>query len=385
MKYLVILFLFLFIACKPSPEKADKVNTLALEKLQNSIDSLYKTKIGAAKPGASLLIAYDGEMLIGKGYGLRDVEHKKPMTQSTNVRMASVSKQFTALAVLSLVDKGLLKLNDSINKFWPYPVFKGITVEHLLNHTSGLADYETPYFLTNWDKTKVVENRDVLKWLSTNPKPIFEAGAKWEYCNTAYLVLALLVEKVSGEDFTAYAKENVFKKAGMENTTFYNLAKPVEIPERAYCYDKDSLGNWQKIDGYFMNGILGDGAVYTSVNDFFIYDNALRKKSIVSKAMHELIFKPSSMALSENSYEFNFLNNAEEKYGMGWFLTEDIALHTGSWNGTRTIVVKELKRPLTIAIFQNFASSEVRTELVEATYALVDDYLKNTANNTYNK
>ena len=378
MKNVLLLFVFLCVACKSSPDKVEpSKSTAALEELQLSVDALFNDKIGENKPGASLLIAYDGEMLIGKGYGLRDLEQQMPMTQSTNVRMASVSKQFTALAILSLVDKGLLSLNDPISKFWPYPVFKDITVQHLLNHTSGLADYEEPYFLKDWDKTKVVENKDILEWLETNPAPIFEVGTQWEYCNTAYLVLALLVEKVSGEEFSAYAQENVFKKAGMDHTTFYNLAKPVEISERAYCHDKDSLGNWQKIDGYFMNGVLGDGAVYTSVNDYFKYDNALRNQSIVSKEMHALIFKPSTMPLAENSYDFDFLNNAEEKYGMGWFLTDEFALHTGSWNGTRTIVLKEFKRPLTIAIFLSFASSEIRNELIEATYALVDDYLEN--------
>ena len=253
-------------ACASPPDKEDKVDSVAFEILQTSIDSLFHANIGENEPGAAVLVAYKGEMLIGKGYGLRDLENKEPITTSTNFRMASISKQFTALCVLSLIDKGLLSLDDPIDKFWPYPVFKNITVEHLLNHTSGLGDYEE-VFLNEWDRSIIVENKHILDWLSTNPKPLFEPGKGWEYCNTAYLVLALLVEEVSGEEFSLYAKKNVFEKAGMKNTNFYNLAKPIDIKERASCYEKDSLGNWKKVDGIFFNGILGDGAVYTQVHN----------------------------------------------------------------------------------------------------------------------
>ena len=384
MKNIAFILFIVLIGCKSLTNKIVVSNLAELEKLKTNIDFLFNSQINKNAPGASLLVSYNSEMLIGKGYGLRDVNGKHPITSKTNIRMASVSKQFTALCILSLVDNGILNLNDSLNKYWNYPVFKNITIEHLLNHTSGIADYEE-YFNENWDRNEIVENKNILEWLSTNPSPVFEVGKKWEYSNTAYIVLALLVEKVSGKEFSSYAQENVFQKAGMENTTFFNLAKPVEIKERAFCYDKDSLGNWKKIDGFYMNGVLGDGAVYTSINDFHKYNNALQEQSIVSKNMHELIFKPSSMVLPEDEkYQFGFLKGMDERYAMGWFLTKDIALHTGSWNGTRTIVMKEFERPLTIAIFLNFASSDTRTKLIEETYKLVDEYIKTTANNVYN-
>jgi CubicO group peptidase (beta-lactamase class C family) len=380
---LIIAFAFLLISCKNSNDKKAETNSTNLKELEVKIDSLFNSKIGINDPGAALLIAHNNEMIIGKSYGLRDLETKTPITINTNIRMASLSKQFTALCVLSLVDNGLLSLNDSISKFWDYPVFENITVEHLINHTSGIADFEA-YFDNNWDRSKIVENKDILEWLATNPKPIFETGKDWKYSNTAYLVLALLVEKVSGEKFSDFAKNNIFDKAGMKETNYFSRAHPIEIKERAFCYEKDSLENWKKADGYYLNGVMGDGAVYTNIVDFLNYSNALNQQSIVSKEMHELIFKPSSMALQKNLYEFNFLNNAEEKYGMGWFLTKDIALHTGSWIGTRTIVVKELDRPLTIAIFLNSASSDTRTILIEETYKFVDEYIKTNANNMYN-
>ena len=375
-KYYFILICALYVSCKGANDTKEVTRTQDLEQLKQQVDSLFNEQINSDGPGAALLVSYDGEMLIGKGYGLRKLKTKEPITKSTNMRMGSVSKQFTDLSLLNLVDKGLISLNDTVYKFWPYAVFKNITVMQLINHTSGIADYEAA-FMNDWDRSKVVENKDVLDWLATNPTPRFKPGEQWEYSNTAYLVLALLTEKLSGKNFAAYAKEAVFEKAGMKNTNFYSLAHPIAIKERAFCYEKDSLGYWEEVDGFFLNGVMGDGAVYTNVMDYFAYDQALRNKVIVSDNMHQLLFKPSSKALPEEAkYPFGFLKSKEEHYAMGWFVTEDIALHTGSWNGTRTIVVRDLERPLTIAIFMNSAQTETRSILIEHTYNLLDAYLK---------
>jgi len=376
---LIIAIVILSTSCKNTRDEKVETKSTSLVELEVRIDSLFTSNIEKNEPGAAVLVSHNQEMIIGKGYGLRDLETKTPITINTNMRMGSVSKQFTALCILSLVDKGLLSLNDPIHDYWEYPVFKSITVNQLINHTSGIADYVS-HFDNNWDRNTIVVNKDVLEWLATNPEPLFESGKDWKYSNTGYIVLALLVEKISGEKFDTYAKRNIFDKANMQESNYYNLANPIEIQERAFCYEKDSSNIWIKADGNYMNGVMGDGAVYTSINDFHNYNNALEKQSIVTKEMHKLIFKPSSMALKENFYEFNFLKNAEEKYGTGWFLTKDIALHSGSWIGTRTIVLKEFNRPLTIAIFLNSASSDTRTKLTEETYKLVDEYIKTTAN-----
>lgn len=377
MRILTLLLLIIVFSCKTSSEKKEEPQSTSVQGLETQLDSLFNTYISPDDPGAALMVAYDGEMLVGKGYGIRDLESKAPITKNTNMRMASVSKQFTNLSLLTLVDQGKLSLNDTVYKFWPLEVFKNITVTQLINHTSGLADYEEA-FKTDWDRTKVVENKDILHWLGTNPASRFDPGEKWEYSNTAYIVLALLTEKLSGRDFATYAKEAVFEKAGMKNTNYFSLAHPIAIKERSFCYVKDSLGSWKKVDGYFMNGVLGDGAVYTSITDYYAYDQALRNRTILSDSLHQIIFKPSSMPLPENAkYPFSFLNGAEESYGMGWFITDDIALHTGSWNGTRTIVVRNRNKPLTIAIFMNSGEGDTRSKLIEGTYKLVTDYLKN--------
>jgi len=365
MKILYIVLTIIFISCKSASNKEIETKSFELEKLQASIDSLFNSEVGQNEPGAAILVSYDGEMIIGKGYGLRDVENNEPITASTNMRMASLSKQFTALCILSLIDKGMLSLNDEAYSYLPYPIFKKRTIEHLLNHTSGLPDYYE-YFERNWDKSKIVENKNVLNWLSTNPDPVFEPGKKWEYSNTAYLMLALIVEESSGTEFSKYAKENVFMKAGMLRTNYFNLAQPIEVPERAYCYEKDSLGHFSMVDGFYMNGIMGDGAVYTSVNDYFKYDLALRNETIVSSKTHELIFKPSST---------HQVDGVDRHYAMGWGVTDSTAVHSGGWFGTNTYVKRYLNRPLTFAIFMN-RNTLWENDLIGKADSLIVEYLK---------
>lgn len=381
MRVIFLIFILAFVSCN-SPSNKKKV---ALEQFQISVDSLFNSKIEANQPGAGLLVAYDGEMLIGKGFGLRDMVNKIPITSSTNMRTGSVTKQFTALAVLNLIEKGMLSLNDSVTKFFPYPVFEHIKIYNLLNHTSGIADYEE-YFIAKGDRSKIIENEDVLNWLSTNPEGSFEPGQGWEYSNTGYIVLALLVEKISGQEFSEYTKENVFEKSGMQKTNFFSLAHPIDFEERAFCYAKDSTNHWEKVDGFFMNGLMGDGAIFTSMNDYFQFDNAIRNNSLIKKDLHNFIFEQDQALIPKEDWSNDFFKDypfSEERiyYNYGWFRNEHTAFHTGGHYGTRTMVVHDLKRPLTIAVFLNSNQAEIRKEVVIGTYNLADEYLKTIGSN----
>ncbi len=372
---LTIGYFIIITSCSTPTNKVSDQAQISFEQLQANIDSLFHAEIGSDKPGAAVLIAYDGNLLMGKGYGLSDLDNNEHITPSTNMRMASVSKQFTALTMLSLVDKGMVSLQDTLYSYWPYKVFENITIDQLINHTSGLPDYEEA-FMRNWDRTRVATNQDVLNWLATDPTLLSVPGSTFQYSNTAYLVLALLIEKISGQDFPSYAQSEIFTKAGMAQTNYYSLANPIDIQERAYCYEKDSLDEWAKVDGFFLNGVVGDGAIYTNIEDYFEYDQALRANSVLSEHIHQLIFQPSSPTGSYGrDHGFTFVERSEEVYyGMGWFLIGDIAFHGGGWYGTRTIVIRELERPLTIAIFRNSDQSPIG--LLNATYEWVNKYLR---------
>jgi len=337
---------------------------MKLEQLSSSIDSLFNAEIGENEPGAAILVSDNGKMIIGKGYGLRDLESKQPITASTNMRIASVSKQFTALTILSLVDEGKLSLSDSVYAMFPYETFKDVTVEQLINHTSGLADAEEAFF-KEWDSTKIAENKDVLDWYAKEDRSITKPGEKYQYNNGIYEFIPSIVEKISGQEFAKFAKEKVFDKAGMKNTNFFNLADPIQIEERAACYEKDSLGNWKKVDGHFLNGLLGAGGIYTSVHDYFQYDLALRNKTILSEAMHEIIFKPSST---------HQVDGVDRHYAMGWMVTDTEACHDGGWFGTIAYTKRYLGRPLTYAIFIN-QDTLFRTGLAQKVDSLINQYI----------
>lgn len=359
--------LIFFFSCKSTIHKKAVTDTTKLKQLKTSIDSLYNSEIEKNAPGAALLVSYNGKILIEKGYGLQNLDTKKPITKYTNFRMASLSKQFTALAILSLIDKDKLSLNDNVYRFFPFETFKDVTIQQLLNHTSGIADAENIFF-KEWKSEKNVTNQDFLEWYSKENRKISKPGVKYKYNNGAYAILPLIVEKISGQKFEYFTKENVFTKAGMKNTNFFNPEAPIKIKEKAHCHQKDSLEKWNRVNQHFLNGVLGAGGVYTNINDYFQYDLTLRNKTLFSKSStHQLIFKPTAQVTPVDSDNFY--------YAMGWFVNENIAGHLGSWFGTNTSVRKDLKKPLTIAIFMN-RNTLFKSELINKTESLIYDYLK---------
>jgi CubicO group peptidase (beta-lactamase class C family) len=364
MKKLLLLLVLATIACKSPNEKTESTK---LEAFKAAVDSILNVSLNPDEPGIAVLVAFNGEMLIGKGYGVRDIETAELLTASTNMEMASVSKQFTALAILSLVDKGKLSLNDEVFTFFPYETFKNVTVKQLINHTSGIEDAEEA-LIKDWDSTKVATNADILKWYSLKNRKNNKAGQVFQYNNGAYEVLPLIVEKVSGEKYEDYIKENVFKKAGMKSTIAFNLNSPVAIDERAFYYTKDSLGTWNKMDGHPFTGILGAGGIYTNVDDYFNYDNALRDNSIFSKEIHNLIFENNDSIKADRSMHANL------SYTMGWFVNDSIAEHSGSWYGVNTFTKRYLKIPLTIAVFGN--RDDVSRELIAKIDSLSVQFVK---------
>lgn len=344
------------------------------EELQAALDSVFMSEIGAREPGAGILISYNGQAIISKGYGLENISSGSPISPETNFRMASVSKQFTALAVLTLVDNGQLNLDDPVNKLLGISGMEGVQVHHLLNHTSGIPVYDN-YFENEWNVAPVAENSHVLSWYHINNEPTFEPGSKWEYSNGAYNLLATIVESVSGQPFHIYTRENVFEPMGMKATNYFNLAHPINIPNRAYCYEEVE-GKWNQVDGNKLNGLVGEGAVYTSLRDYGMYEHALRTKSGMSQNIMGNLFQINQTPIVDAESTFPFVEGNPVWYHNGWFVSNDVAFHAGGWKGTSTFVMRGLKSPLTIAVFRN--SNEDASHLVSQAYLLTKSYLKHT-------
>src|SRR5262245_43855562 len=215
--------------------------------------------------GACILAIDHGEIAFKHAYGVADVESKTPCTPATNFRLASVSKQFTATAVLLLVDRGKLSLDDTLEKFFPgFPEYgRRITVKHLLTHTSGLPHYED---LIPKGTTLQLDDLDVLQILMDSKEPRFKAGEKFEYSNSGYTLLGLIVEAASRQPFHEFMLTEVFLPLGMNHSVLYQRGLN-EVPERAFGHERKE-GKWIRADQSVTSAVRGDGGVYSSLNDY---------------------------------------------------------------------------------------------------------------------
>ena len=180
----------------------------------------------------NVLIAEKGKVIYQHSFGLADFDTDRPLNDSSVFELASVSKQFTATAILLLKDKGKLKLTDSLRQYFPELPYSNITIWHMLTHTSGLPDYFWE-LINSWDTSKIAFNKDMIALLAKKKLPaVFEPGKKWEYSNTAYAILASIVEKISGQTYKDYMAENIFQPLGMSHTRVYNTRRSLKTTNR---------------------------------------------------------------------------------------------------------------------------------------------------------
>jgi CubicO group peptidase (beta-lactamase class C family) len=273
------------------------------------LDALMRDYDGAV-PGASVLVVRDGRAVVKRAYGFANLEEQIPATPATNYRLASVTKQFTAAAVLSL--------NIDLDR----PVFGAITIRHLLTHTSGVMDYED---LIPAGTTEQLRDADALRLLESQDRVYFAPGTNYRYSNSGYALLALLVERESGMEFGAFLRETIFKPLGMDNTGVSDVAN------RAYGYT-----GLQRTDQSLTSAVLGDGGVYSSIDDLEKWDAALYDDRFAE------IFVPRTKT-----------DDPDTQYGYGWRITGDSVWHSGESIGFRNVIVRYPKRRLTVVILTN--------------------------------
>jgi CubicO group peptidase (beta-lactamase class C family) len=218
------------------------------------------------------MVIKNGEIIFQKGYGLANIELKQPVIETTNFRLASVTKQFTAMSILLLIERGKLKYNTALKEIFPdFPEFGSkINIKHLLQHTSGLIDYED---LIHDSVTIQLKDKDVLELMMKTNSTYFEPGSQHKYSNSGYALLALTVEKISGKPFRDFLYDNIFKPLEMENTiAFENNIN--EVTNRAYGYTITENGI-DLTDQSITSAVLGDGGIYSSLNDLYLWDQSL--------------------------------------------------------------------------------------------------------------
>jgi CubicO group peptidase (beta-lactamase class C family) len=299
------------------------------------VRALMQKKVAPDGPGAVVGVLRDGKMLFHEGFGLANVAEKVPLKPGMVFDLASCSKQFTAMAIMILADRGKLTFDDDVRKHLPELHEHNLKLHHLLNMTSGLRDYTE--FMDLEGKT----NTDVLRAVTTKPLK-FPAGEKYEYSNTNYALLALIVERVSKQDFARFMEENVFKPAGMKETLVLEHPKQM-VKHRCLGYARDKNGIHKARND---TSIYGDGQVMTSVIEFGAWDRALRENKLV---------KPDTLA---QAFTAGKLNNGKGcGYGFGWEPGQEqghkLVFHTGAWMGTATYIVRDLDDGLTVIVLSN--------------------------------
>lgn len=312
------------------------------------VDQLFADYAGA-RPGAAVLVVKNGETIFKKAYGLANVEESVAATTAHNFRLASVTKQFTAMCILQLVEAGKLQYETTLAEIFPeFPAYgRAITLRHLLQHTSGLIDYED---VIPDSITRQVSDNDVLALMRAQDSTYFAPGTKYRYSNSGYAVLAMIVEKLSGQSFATYLREHIFAPLGMANTVAYENGIS-EVPQRAMGYRMEE----EQIvfsDQSQTSAVLGDGGIYSSVEDLSKWDRALYTNQLVSAATLAQAFTRGTLP-----------DGAPMEYGFGWFIDEyrghERVRHSGSTCGFRNELQRYPVSQSAVIILTNRAAPEV--------------------------
>lgn len=316
-----------------------------------------KTEVVVNGFNGNILVAKHGKIIYQAAYGYRNYNTKEPLDNNSVFELASVSKQFTAMGILQLADKGLLKLSDSLRKFIPELPYNNITIWQLLVHTAGLPEYGDA-MSQKWDHKKVAFNKDAIEFLSKENLPVnFKPGERWEYSNTAYDLLASIIERVSGKSFNDYLQVNIFKPLGMQHSTVYDTRRSSDliIPDYAYGYVfSDSLKRFiipDSLPGFdyvvWGDGIVGSGVVNSTTGDLLKWDRAIKNHSLLSPETNAGMISPQALVDTASMLY----------YGYGVLLGKndfgDFILHTGGWPGYRTSLFRYLKDDITIIVLSN--------------------------------
>ncbi len=331
--------------------------TASAQVSSTQIHAIFAPLKSSNAPGAAVLVVRNGKAVFRGGYGVTDLRTLHPITPQTDFRLASFTKQFTAACIMLLVKDGKLHYDDHLTDIFPdFPAYgKPITIRNLLNHTSGLPDYEDiltkQYPDTPDEKIPQILDAGVLKLLEHQSAGKFPPGSKWKYSNSGYAVLAMIVEKVSGKPFGEFLHERIFAPLQMTHTLTYEKGKN-ELPDRAYGHTKEKTG-WRETDQSSTSAVLGDGGIYSSIDDLAKWDRALREHTLLSEAE----MRPALTPVRPTGGIAKIPDGSNVNYGFGWFLDpyrgHKRMSHDGETIGFRTTIQRFPDDNLTVIVLAN--------------------------------
>jgi CubicO group peptidase (beta-lactamase class C family) len=322
-----------------------------------TIDRLFADYNRPSVPGAAVAVIHRGRLAFVRTYGLANLETKARITERTSFRLASLTKPFTAMAVMLLIRDGRLTLDTRVAEIIrDFPAYgREIRIRHLLTHTSGLQAYED--FVPK-STTRPVSDRDVVKLLKRTDRLLFRPGTAFRYGDSGYAVLAVVVETVSGRPFATFLRERVFAPLGMTSTITWT-SDASTIRQRALGYAA-TTGGFRPADQSVTSTVLGDGGIYSSVHDLVAWDRALDNRELVGARLQRLAWTPASLD-----------DGTKTHYGFGWYIQRDgdgtRVYHRGETSGFSNFIVKFPERKTTLIVLTNRqggAASDLATKIM---------------------
>jgi len=331
------------------------------------MDSAFSGLASGETPGFAVLVKKDGKVVFRKGYGVRDLRNKTAIDAQTNFRLASFTKQLTAMAIMLLVQDGKLRYDQSLTDIFPkFPAYgKTITVRNLLSHTGGLPDYEALMDAAEkstgqiWSSQRQIQDAGVLQLLEKESQGKFAPGTKWEYSNSGYVVLGLIVAKISGKLFGEFLQERIFAPLKMTHTLVFEKGKN-EITNRAYGHAKKE-NIFVETDQSSTSATQGDGGIYSNLEDLSKWDDALRDHTLLSEkdflpAITPTPLLPGAEAKLAEDIPDSLRGHATA-YGFGWFLdlqdSHPSMWHYGDTMGFKSAILRYTRDNVTVIVLCN--------------------------------
>lgn len=358
--------ILLFQACVSETGKVKKERTIDDDQ-RDSLALVYDPKKGNKRIdeivmrlhkrsgfNGNVLVAKDGKIIYEKAIGWADYLHRDSLKINSVFELASISKTFTSTAIMMLVENGKLRLDQDVKEFFPDFPYDGITVKLLLTHRSGMMNYV--YFIDDlWKAQKKnqrigVTNQEVMNVIAEHkPNPYMKPDRKFHYNNSNYMVLAAIIEKVSGQKYSEFMAENIFKPIGLKNTAVYSKAEYEKIPVDVVGHDR----TWRRsVAQNFLDGPVGDKGIYGTVHDLYLFDRALRDGRLLKKSTLDSMYAPH-----------NEMQRGHFNYGYGWRTFTDanhkVVYHTGWWHGFRHIYLRQLDKDITIVLLTNLTNGSL--------------------------
>jgi CubicO group peptidase (beta-lactamase class C family) len=358
--FIVALLLALF----PSVQRVHAADDHNFRK--DEVGHIFKGLTDDQSPGFAVVVRENGHTVFERGYGVRDLQSRSAIDSGTNFRLASCTKQFTAMAIMLLAHDGKLRYDERLTDVFPeFPDYgKAISIRNLLNHTSGLPDYESLMEEAKeevWTESHQIHDADVLKLLEGQKHGKFLAGTKWSYSNSGYVTLGLIVARVSGESFPDFLHDRIFAPLGMSHTLAY-VSGSNEVPDRAFGHSKEG-NRFVQTDQSSTSATLGDGGVYSNLEDLSKWDDALAHHALLSAGEMKPALTPVKLAdgstpsWSSDPGDEDPLAGKPVLYGFGWFLDDyhgkPRMWHYGETTGFRTAIERFTGTHFTVIILCN--------------------------------